>query len=182
METYKDLAKKLAKLYGGDPEDYYVEAKHIYRQKQRAKKGKEIEEPKETKSRIKVRTVEEDEEKPKSRIRVREIREEEEKPRRKSQRTNGRNRTIRETRKTKKKESFLKELLKEVGKKSAKKTVRKTSETVRTLKDGTNFLKAPKDKPSDVLGGLSKLVTKQPDKIKVPDGLAKYLKDTFRFK
>lgn len=179
METYKDLAKKLARLYGGEPEDYYVEAKHIYRQKQRAKKGKEIEEPKETKSRVRVK-VEEDEEKPKSRVRVREEREE--KPKRKSQRTTGRNRTIRETRNTRKKESFLKELLREVGKKSAKKTVRKTSETVRTLKDGTNFLKAPKDKPSDVLGGLSKLVTKQPDKIKVPDGLAKYLKDTFRFK
>jgi hypothetical protein len=181
METYKDLAKKLAKLYGGTPEDYYVEAKHIYRQKQRAKKGKEIEEPKETKTRIKVR-VEEDEEKPKSRVRVREVKEEEEKPKRKSQRTTGRNKTIRETRNTRKKESFLKELLREVGKKSAKKTVRKTSETVRSLKDGANFLKAPKDKPSDVLGGLSKLVTKKPDKIKVPDGLSKYLKDTFRFK
>lgn len=92
METYKDLAKKLAKLYGGEPEDYYVEAKHIYRQKQRVKKGKEIEEPKETKSRVRVK-VEEDEEKPKSRVRVRE-----EKPKRKSQRTTGRNRTIRETR------------------------------------------------------------------------------------
>lgn len=50
------------------------------------------------------------------------------------------------------------------------------------LKSDLNFMKAPKDRPDDVFGGLGGMLTKSPQKVKVPDGVSKYLKDTFRFK
>lgn len=48
-------------------------------------------------------------------------------------------------------------------------------------KDSLNFMKSPKDKPSDVFGGLFNSMTKSPQKVEVPHSVKKYVKDTFRF-
>lgn len=67
---------------------------------------------------------------------------------------------------------------KAVGKltlKGAKAGVKKTGEHM-------NFMKAPKDSPGEVFSGLTKMLTKEPDKIEIPDSVKSLFKNTIRLK
>jgi hypothetical protein len=67
---------------------------------------------------------------------------------------------------------------KTVGKFMVRQTVEKSKAAGRSM----DFTKAPKDSPKDVFGGATKMFTKRPEKVEVPDSVKKYLKDTFRLK
>lgn len=76
-----------------------------------------------------------------------------------------------------------------IAKKAVEKSVKGAKGAKKSLKNGVkqagkdlNFMKPPKDNPSDVFGGITKSFTKRPEKVEVPDPLKKYLKDTFRLK
>lgn len=67
-----------------------------------------------------------------------------------------------------------------VGKRLLSWAVKKAADTAKsqtkTQSTNLNFMKAPKDAPGEVLGGLGKMFTKSPDPINVPDGVKKLFK------
>ncbi len=70
----------------------------------------------------------------------------------------------------------------ETGREKRRNATRKIRSGATNAKSDLNFMKAPRDNPSDVMGGIAKMFTKSPDKIQLPDSVRSYAKDTFRLK